>query len=206
MDSYKKKIIALTVASTALGAVILCLLCFWIYYTKYASKPNRKNVQSSGLFPFFSVLFTIFFWGWGVDVKKFHHLICLLCIVLVFFFLLVLFFEWLDPEKGLALAPFLSKFSSIKMVGKKGCVPVIDYKQIEKATGNFKESNILGEGGFGCVYKARLDDNLDVAIKKLNCESQYAEREFEVLMPANNFIHFVAFFYNREFFIKNCVE
>lgn len=92
------------------------------------------------------------------------------------------------------------------MVGKKGCVPVIDYKQIEKATGNFKESNILGEGGFGCVYKARLDDNLDVAIKKLNCESQYAEREFEVLMPANNFIHFVAFFYNREFLKKNCVE
>ncbi|WJX68077.1 hypothetical protein P8452_75652 [Trifolium repens] len=33
----------------------------------------------------------------------------------------------------------------------KGCVPIIDYKQKEKATRNFKESNILGEGGFGCV-------------------------------------------------------
>ncbi|KAF7830332.1 putative receptor-like protein kinase [Senna tora] len=84
-----------------------------------------------------------------------------------------------DAEKGLPLAPFLSKFSSIKMVGKRGCLPIIDYKQIEKGTNNFRESNILGEGGFGCVYKAQLDENLDVAVKKLHCETQNAEREFE---------------------------
>ncbi|CAL0323145.1 unnamed protein product [Lupinus luteus] len=85
-----------------------------------------------------------------------------------------------DAEKGVALAPFLSKFSSIKLVGMKGCVPIIDYKQIEKATNNFKECNILGEGGFGCVYKARLDHNLDVAVKKLHCQkSQYVDKEFE---------------------------
>lgn len=33
--------------------------------------------------------------------------------------------------------------------------------------------------GFGCVYKASLDDILLVAIKRLNCECQYAEREYE---------------------------
>lgn len=66
------------------------------------------------------------------------------------------------------------------MVGKKGSLPIIDYKQIEKATNNFRESDKLGEGGFGCVYKARLDDDLEVAVKKLHCETQNAEREFEV--------------------------
>uniref|UniRef100_A0A0R0GLS3 Protein kinase domain-containing protein n=2 Tax=Glycine max TaxID=3847 RepID=A0A0R0GLS3_SOYBN len=131
MDSHKKMVIAVAVASTSLGAVILCVLCIWIYYTKYPSKSKGKNVQRS------------------------------------------------DAEKGLASSPFLSKFSSIKLVGKKGCVPIIDYKQIEKTTGNFEEINILGEGGFGCVYKAHLDDNLDVAVKKLHCENQYAEQEFE---------------------------
>ncbi|CAI8589751.1 unnamed protein product [Vicia faba] len=40
-------------------------------------------------------------------------------------------------------------------------------------------SLITGEGGFGCVYKAGLDYNLVVAIKRLNCECQYAEREYE---------------------------
>lgn len=122
------------------------------------------------------------------------------CLKICCFFFPVLFFVCLDGEKGLRLVPFLSKFSSVKMVGKKGCVPIIDYKQLEKATGNFKESNIIGEGGFGCVYKARLDDNLDVAIKKLNCECQYAEREFEVILANNLFIYFVdlIFFFNDE--------
>jgi len=110
------------------------------------------------------------------------------CLKICWFFSCSVFWVSIDGEKGLGLVPFLSKFSSVKMVGKKGCVPIIDYKQLEKATGNFKESNIIGEGGFGCVYKARLDDNLDVAIKRLNCECQYAEREFEVILADNLFI------------------
>lgn len=65
------------------------------------------------------------------------------------------------------------------MVSKKGSASV-DYKTLEKATNNFGDDNILGEGGFGCVYKARLDDNLIVAVKKLDCASQDAVREFEV--------------------------
>jgi hypothetical protein len=51
MDSHKKKIMALIVASTALGAIILCMLSFWIYHIKYSSKPNKKKFQTSGIFP-----------------------------------------------------------------------------------------------------------------------------------------------------------
>ncbi|KAK2445937.1 Protein kinase superfamily protein [Trifolium repens] len=85
-----------------------------------------------------------------------------------------------DAEKGNTSTQILSKFSSIELVGmRKGIVPIIDYKQIEKSTNNFEENNILGVGGFGCVYKAQFDENLVVAVKKLHCQTQYAETEFE---------------------------
>lgn len=58
-DSHNKKVMVFVVASTALGAVILSLLSFWIYYTKYCSKSNKKNLQSSGIFPW---IFNFFHW------------------------------------------------------------------------------------------------------------------------------------------------
>ncbi|CAK9317511.1 unnamed protein product [Citrullus colocynthis] len=44
-------------------------------------------------------------------------------------------------EKGIGLTPF--------EIGKKGVVSVIDFKVLEKASGNFEERNELGEGRFG---------------------------------------------------------
>lgn len=91
------------------------------------------------------------------------------------------FFFFVDVEKGTGLAPFLGKFKSMRTVSKEGCASFMDYKMLEKATNNFHEGNILGEGGFGCVYKAQFDDDSYAAVKKLDCASQDAEKEFEVL-------------------------
>ncbi|KAI3929790.1 hypothetical protein MKX01_025958 [Papaver californicum] len=85
-----------------------------------------------------------------------------------------------DGVKGLSLGPILGKFGSMKMGNKKGSVTMIEYQLLEAATDKFNESNILGEGGFGCVYRAHFDDdNLIAAVKRLNCERQDAETEFE---------------------------
>ncbi|GMP94371.1 hypothetical protein CsSME_00043847 [Camellia sinensis var. sinensis] len=109
MDPNKKLLIALIVASTALGAIILSLTCLWIYQRRNSLKSHNENPYNSG-----------------------------------------------------------SKYNSSRMRSNKRAVSLMDYKSLETATENFQESNILGEGGFGCVYKARLDDNVDTEVDLLS--------------------------------------
>ncbi|CAN4094097.1 unnamed protein product [Withania somnifera] len=58
------------------------------------------------------------------------------------------------------------------------------FKELALATQNFREANLIGEGGFGSVYKGRLETGLVVAIKQLNLDSLQGNQEFivEVLM------------------------
>ncbi|KAL0392271.1 UNVERIFIED_CONTAM: putative serine/threonine-protein kinase PBL21 [Sesamum radiatum] len=58
------------------------------------------------------------------------------------------------------------------------------FKEVSLATQNFKEANLIGEGGFGCVYKGRLESGTIVAVKQLNHEGLQGNQEFvvEVLM------------------------
>ncbi|GLT85272.1 hypothetical protein SLE2022_034660 [Rubroshorea leprosula] len=84
-----------------------------------------------------------------------------------------------DVERGLVLAPFLGNFRSLRTVSKKGYASFMDCKILEKATSKFHDSNVLGVGGFGRVYKARLEDGSCVAVKKLDCSTQDAGKEFE---------------------------
>ncbi|KAL3535613.1 hypothetical protein ACH5RR_004074 [Cinchona calisaya] len=49
---------------------------------------------------------------------------------------------------------------------------------IEKATDNFSETRILGEGGFGRVYSGVLEDGTQVAVKILKRADQQGSREF----------------------------
>ncbi|XP_060176918.1 putative serine/threonine-protein kinase isoform X2 [Lycium barbarum] len=57
---------------------------------------------------------------------------------------------------------------------------VFSYKELKAATHGFRASNIIGEGGFGSVYKGQLQDGSFVAVKVLSVEleSMRGEREF----------------------------
>ncbi|ESR49527.1 hypothetical protein CICLE_v10033900mg, partial [Citrus x clementina] len=60
-------------------------------------------------------------------------------------------------------------------------------QRTEIATNGFRTSNKIGEGGFGSVYKGRLEDGTVVAVKVLSVESKQGETEFmsEVASMAN---------------------
>ncbi|GAB4832791.1 hypothetical protein Ancab_006807 [Ancistrocladus abbreviatus] len=54
----------------------------------------------------------------------------------------------------------------------------LSYNDVAKATHNFSSSLIIGEGGFGTVYRARLPDGREVAIKRAKKE-HFASAEFD---------------------------
>ncbi|KAJ1276962.1 hypothetical protein BS78_05G257100 [Paspalum vaginatum] len=56
---------------------------------------------------------------------------------------------------------------------------VYDFSQILDATANFSEENKLGQGGFGPVYKGRLPDGLEIAVKRLASHSGQGVTQFK---------------------------
>ncbi|KAF7026098.1 hypothetical protein CFC21_038232 [Triticum aestivum] len=56
---------------------------------------------------------------------------------------------------------------------------LFDFSEILNATHNFSKGNLLGQGGFGPVYKGRLPDEMEIAVKRLASHSGQGFREFK---------------------------
>ncbi|GFZ05498.1 protein kinase superfamily protein [Actinidia rufa] len=57
-------------------------------------------------------------------------------------------------------------------------------RDLQLATNRFSSENVLGEGGYGVVYKGRLINGTEVAVKKLLNNMGQAEKEFRVEVEA----------------------
>ncbi|KAG2688032.1 hypothetical protein I3760_09G075100 [Carya illinoinensis] len=55
----------------------------------------------------------------------------------------------------------------------------ISYLELQRATDGFSESNLVGKGSLGSVYKGILSDGISVAVKVFNLNLQGAFRSFE---------------------------
>ncbi|CAA7023970.1 unnamed protein product [Microthlaspi erraticum] len=55
---------------------------------------------------------------------------------------------------------------------------VFEMHTIQTATNDFSLSNKLGQGGFGSVYKGKLEDGKEIAVKRLSSSSGQGKEEF----------------------------
>ncbi|XP_039143359.1 proline-rich receptor-like protein kinase PERK8 [Dioscorea cayenensis subsp. rotundata] len=63
------------------------------------------------------------------------------------------------------------------------------YEELYAITGGFSNQNLLGEGGFGCVYKGCLPDGREVAVKQLKVGGSQGEREFKAEVEIIGRVH-----------------
>lgn len=65
----------------------------------------------------------------------------------------------------------------------------LSYEELKEATNNFESASILGEGGFGRVFKGVLSDGTAVAIKRLGNGGQQGDKEFKVEVEMLSRLH-----------------
>ncbi|KAK9057008.1 hypothetical protein SSX86_024374 [Deinandra increscens subsp. villosa] len=58
-------------------------------------------------------------------------------------------------------------------------LPLFSFSTIATATASFSDKNILGEGGFGPVYKGVLEEEMEIAVKRLSKTSSQGVDEFK---------------------------
>ncbi|XP_020105399.1 proline-rich receptor-like protein kinase PERK8 [Ananas comosus] len=63
------------------------------------------------------------------------------------------------------------------------------FEELSMITNGFSRQNLLGEGGFGSVYKGCFPDGREVAVKKLKAEGGHGEREFKAEVDTISRIH-----------------
>ncbi|XP_015163946.1 LRR receptor-like serine/threonine-protein kinase EFR [Solanum tuberosum] len=67
----------------------------------------------------------------------------------------------------------------VEQVLEIGTRHLVSYHEIQRATNNFDESNLIGEGSSGSVYKGTLSSGTAVAIKVLDLENEKVCKRFD---------------------------
>ncbi|KAL1823398.1 hypothetical protein ACET3Z_010176 [Daucus carota] len=75
--------------------------------------------------------------------------------------------------------PYFENGGSIEMGAEDLELPLFDFTTLANATNGFSKYSMLGEGGFGPVYKGMLDDGKEIAVKRLSKDSRQGLKEFK---------------------------
>ncbi|KAF0934302.1 hypothetical protein E2562_024763 [Oryza meyeriana var. granulata] len=105
-------------------------------------------------------------------VEKQYYLITILIPIFGFMSLILLVYFLLTVKKMPR-----SKYSESHSFGEN--FPKVSYKDLAQATMNFSESNLVGRGSYGTVYRGKLKETkVEVAVKVFDLDMQGAEKSF----------------------------
>lgn len=80
---------------------------------------------------------------------------------------LLLLFLWKSRHKGYRREVFVDVAGEVDRRIEFGQLKRFSWRELQLATDSFSEKNVLGQGGFGKVYKGVLADSTKVAVKRL---------------------------------------
>ncbi|XP_057538358.1 cysteine-rich receptor-like protein kinase 25 [Amaranthus tricolor] len=151
---------------------------------------NPSCNMKVGMYPFYGDALSpgskashVPFFGDTPGSKRRKNLIVLLGIIISAILAMVIVFAvWFCACRKTSKLSFIEAENQIEIEESLK----FDLTTIRKATNNFSAVNKLGEGGFGEVYKGKLDNGRCIAIKRLSSKSQQGIDEFktEVVLVA----------------------
>ncbi|XP_010441669.1 PREDICTED: probable LRR receptor-like serine/threonine-protein kinase At5g45780 isoform X2 [Camelina sativa] len=111
------------------------------------------------------------------DNSKHHSLVLsfALGIVVAFIVSLMLLFFWVLWHRSRLLRSYVQQDYEFEI----GHLKRFSFREIQTATNNFSPKNILGQGGFGMVYKGYLPNGTVVAVKRLKDPNYTGEVQFQ---------------------------
>ncbi|XP_031743855.1 probable LRR receptor-like serine/threonine-protein kinase At5g45780 isoform X2 [Cucumis sativus] len=107
-----------------------------------------------------------------------HHLVLYIALIVSFTFVVsvVLLVGWVHCYRShLVFTSYVQQDYEFDI----GHLKRFTFRELQKATSNFSPQNILGQGGFGVVYKGYLPNGTYVAVKRLKDPNYTGEVQFQ---------------------------